>query len=64
MKSEIGRPYPLRFHVKEAGANAKLIHNGLLGVAYDCRHPICTIPAPWITAHTPVPGKLTYPILT
>jgi hypothetical protein len=40
MKSEIGssrgglRPYPLRFHVKEADADAKLIQHGPLGVAY------------------------------
>jgi hypothetical protein len=41
MKSEIGssrgglRPYPLRFHVKEAGADAKLIQNGpLVGIQY------------------------------
>jgi hypothetical protein len=40
MKSEIGssrgglRPYPSRFHVKEAGADAKLNQHGPLGVAY------------------------------
>ena len=39
--SEIGssrgglRPYPLRFHVEEAGADAKLIQHGPLGVAYQ-----------------------------
>ena len=38
MKSEICssrgglRPYPLRFHVEEAGADAKLIQHGHLGV--------------------------------
>ncbi len=41
-KSEIGssrwglRPYPLGFHVKQAGADAKLIQRGPLGVAYHC----------------------------
>jgi hypothetical protein len=40
MKSKIGssrgglRPYPLRFHVKEADADAKLIQHGPLGVTY------------------------------
>jgi hypothetical protein len=40
IKSEIGssrgglRPYPLRFHVEEAGADAKLNQHGPLGVAY------------------------------
>jgi hypothetical protein len=38
------RPYPLRFHVEEAGADAKLIQHGPLGVAYHCRHPISTVP--------------------
>ena len=58
MKSEIGssrgglRPYPLRFHVKEA----KLIQHGPLGVAYHRRHPISTVPVARITAHTMVPG--------
>jgi hypothetical protein len=28
------RPYPLRFHVEEAGAHAKLIQHEPLGVAY------------------------------
>jgi hypothetical protein len=62
MKSEIGssrgglRPYPLRFHVKEAGADAKLIQHGPLGVAYHRRHPISTVPVARITAHATVPG--------
>ena len=62
MKSEIGssrgglRPYPLRFHVKEAGADAKLIQHGPLGVAYHHRHPISTIPVARITVHATVPG--------
>ncbi len=40
MKSEIGssrgglRPYPLRFHVGEAGADAKLIQHGPQEVAF------------------------------
>ena len=48
-KSEIGssrgglRPYPLMFHVGEAGADAKLIQHGPLGVDYHRRHPISTI---------------------
>ena len=55
MKSEIGssrrglRPYPLRFHVEEAGADVKLIHHGPLG-AYHCR------PVARITAHVTVHG--------
>ena len=62
MKSEIGssrgglRPYPLRFHVKEAGADAKLTQNGPLGVLYHCRYPISTIPVARITAHATVGG--------
>ena len=62
MKSEIGssrgrlRPYPLRFHVGEAGADAKLIQHGPLGVAYHRRHPISTVPVARITAHATVPG--------
>jgi hypothetical protein len=53
MKSEIGssrggggglRPYPLRFHVEEAGADAQLIRHGTVGVACHRRHPISTIP--------------------
>jgi hypothetical protein len=61
MKSEIGRsrgglrPYPLRFRVGEAGADAKLIQGGPLEVAYHRRHPISTIPVARITAHAPVP---------
>ncbi len=62
MKSEIGssrgglRPYPLRFHFKEAGADAKLIQHGPLGVAYHRRHPISTVPVARMTAHATVPG--------
>ena len=62
MKSEIGssrgglRPYPLRLHVGEAGADAKLIQHGPLGVAYHCRHPISTVLFARITAHATVPG--------
>ncbi len=62
MNSEIGssrgglRPYPLRFHVREAGADAKLIHHGPLGVAYHRRHPISTVQVARITAHATVPG--------
>ncbi len=52
------RPYPLRFHVEEAGADAKLIQQGPLGVAYHCRHPISTVPVARITAHSTVPGLL------
>ncbi len=50
------RPYPLRFHVKEAGADAKLTQHGPLGVAYHRRHPISTVPVARITAHATVPG--------
>ncbi len=62
MKSEIGssreglRPYPLRFHVEEAGADAKLNQQWPLGIAYHCRHPISTVPVARITAHATVPG--------
>jgi hypothetical protein len=62
MKSEIGssrrglRPYPLKFHVKEAGAGAKLIQHGPLVVAYHHRHPILTIPVAKIKAHATAPG--------
>ncbi len=62
MKSDIEsfrrvlRPYPLRFHVEEAGADAKLIQHGPQGVAYHRRHPISTIPVARITAHASVPG--------
>jgi hypothetical protein len=64
MKSEIGssrgglRPYPLRFHVEEAGADAKFNQHGPLGVAYHCRHPISTVPVARITAHATVPGSV------
>jgi hypothetical protein len=47
----------LRFHVKEAGADAKLTQHGPLGVAYHRRHPISTIPVARITAHATVPGS-------
>ncbi len=50
------RPYPLRFHVEKAGADAKLMQYGSLGVAYHHRHPISTIPVARITAHATVPG--------
>jgi hypothetical protein len=50
------RPYPLGFHVKQAGADAKLIQHGPLGVAYHRRHPISTVPVARITAHATVPG--------
>ena len=62
MKSEIGssrgglRPYPLRFHVEKAGADAKLIQHGPLGVAYHRRHPISTVPVARITVNATVPG--------
>jgi hypothetical protein len=49
-------PYPLRFHVEEAGADAKLNQHGPLGVAYHRRHPISTVPVARITAHATVPG--------
>jgi hypothetical protein len=63
LKSEIGssrgmlRSYPLRFHVEEAGADAKLIQHGPQGVAYHCRHPIPTVSVATITAHAMVPRK-------
>jgi hypothetical protein len=63
MKTEVGssrgglRPYPLRFHVEEAGADAKLIQHGPLGVAYHRRHSISTVPVARITAHATVPGR-------
>jgi hypothetical protein len=50
------RPYPLGFHVKQAGADAKLIQHGPLGVAYHRRHPISTVSVARITAHATVPG--------
>jgi hypothetical protein len=57
MKSEIGialdsRQYleALRFHVVEAGADAKLHQQWPLGVAYHCMHPISTVPVARITA--------------
>ncbi len=62
MKSETGSswgglwPFPLRFHFGEAGADAKLIQHGPLGVAYHRRHPISTIPVARITAHATMPG--------
>ncbi len=62
IKSEISssrgglRPYPLRFPVGEAGEDAKLIQHGPLGVAYQRRHPISTVPVARITAHATVPG--------
>jgi hypothetical protein len=43
-------------HVKQAGADAKLIQHGPLGVAYHHRHPISTVPVARITAHATVPG--------
>jgi hypothetical protein len=45
-----------RFHVEEAGADAKLNQHGPLGVAYHRRHPISTVPVARITAHATVPG--------
>ncbi len=51
------RPYPLRFHVKQAGADAKLIQHGPLGVTYHRRHPISTVPVARITAHATVPSN-------
>jgi hypothetical protein len=57
MKSDIGSsrrelmPYPLRFHVKEASADAELIQQGSLRVAFHCRHPISTVPVARITSH-------------
>ncbi len=50
------RPYLLRFHVKQAGADAKLIQHGPLGFAYHRRDPISTVPVARITAHAKVPG--------
>jgi hypothetical protein len=50
------RPYTLGFNVKQAGADAKLIQHGALGVAYHFRHLISTVPVARITAHTTVPG--------
>jgi len=50
-----GCPYPLRLHVKEAGAGAKLIQHGPLGVGYHCRPPISIVPVARITAHAMVP---------
>ncbi len=61
IKSEIGssrgglRPYPLRFHVKEASADAKLNQHGPLGVAYHRRHSMSTVTVARITAHTTMP---------
>jgi len=45
------------FHVKEAGADAKLTQHGPLGVAYHSWHPISTLPIARITAHATVPGQ-------
>ena len=50
----------MRFHVKEAGADAKLPQHGPLGVAYHRRHPISTVPVARITAHATVPGKFPF----
>ncbi len=47
----------MRFHVKQAGAHAKLIKHGPLGVAYLRRHPISTVPVARITAHDMVAGE-------
>jgi hypothetical protein len=64
MKSVVGssrwglKPYPLRFHVKEAGTDAKLNQHGPLGVAYHRRHPISTVPIARITALATVPGQV------
>jgi hypothetical protein len=69
MKSEIGssrgglRPYPLRFHVGKAGADAKLIQHGPIGVVYHRRHPISTVSVARITAHATVPGLVAILIL-
>jgi len=46
----------MSFHVEEAGADAKLIQLGPLGVACHFRHPISTVPVARITAHPMVPG--------
>jgi hypothetical protein len=62
MKSEFGssrgglRPYPLRFHVREAGADAKFNQHGPLGAAYHRMHLISTVPVASIKAHATVPG--------
>jgi len=48
------RPCPWRLHVEEAGADAKLIQCGPLGVAYHRRHPISTILVARIAAHATV----------
>ncbi len=47
----------MRFHVKEAGADAKLTQHGPIGVAYHHRHPISTVPVARITAHAMVPSQ-------
>jgi hypothetical protein len=58
MKSDIGSsrrelmPYPLRFHVKEASADAKLTQHGSLRVAFHGRNPISTVLVARITSHT------------
>jgi len=44
------RPYPLRFHVEEAGADAKLSQHGPLRAAYHFRNPISNVPVARITA--------------
>jgi hypothetical protein len=65
IKSEIGssrgglRPYLLRFYAKAAGADAKLIQHGPIGVAYHHGHPISTVPIARITAQAMVPGLIT-----
>jgi hypothetical protein len=59
MKSEIGRPYLLRFYAKEAGADAKLIQHGPIGVAYHNGDPISTVLVARITAQAMVPGLIT-----
>jgi hypothetical protein len=41
----------LRFHVEEAGADAKLIQHGPLGDTYHHRHPISTVPIPRLREH-------------
>jgi len=50
------RPYPFGFHVKQAGADTKLIQHGPLRFAYHCRHPIFAVPFARITAHATVPS--------
>ena len=63
MKSEIGssrvglRPYPLRFHVREAGVDAKLIQHGPLLVTYHFMHPVSTVLVASITDTTRCPVK-------